>query len=194
MAQPGCKVAPAALPSSETRVVRNAQFGFKFSIPANYRTIIKTDRYDFGNVTLIFVLNPSELNFLECLRKAGEPSEISYESVVAIRPISAQGLDIFGHVKEILKQDSPRFRQTLISSGLSTGIDSGKVAQRPTAFYHSVGMYTTRNAAFLAPSRNQVFSVGVAYNTDAEGRVTKMPQARANLFQQILDTFSFESD
>jgi hypothetical protein len=191
-ADSGCRSAPHVTPSSETRVIRNSQFGFRFSIPANYRTLFKVDKYDFGDVTLIFVLNPSEVDYLECLRKSRQPSEINSEAVVLVRPISSKGLDVFGHVKEIQKQASPRFRQELLASRLSTNIGVGTVAKQSAAIYNAVGMYTTRNAAFLTPDRDHVVSVSVTYGSNAEGKITAIPKPRANLFQQILDTFSFE--
>ncbi len=191
-AQSGCRSAPNVTPSSKIRVIHNPQLGFRFSIPANYRTMLKVDKYDFGDVRLIFVLNPSQFDYLECLRKSGQPSEISSEAAVLIRPIYSKGLDIFGHVKEIQKQASPRFRQELVSNGLSTSIDAGTVAKQSAAFYNSVEMNTTRNAAFLTPNRNYAVSVGVTYGRDGQGKITSISKPRANLFQQILDTFSFQ--
>jgi hypothetical protein len=192
-ADSGYRSAPTVPPSSETRVIRNSQFGFRFSVPANYQVVSKTDSYAFGDVTLIFVLDPSEFESLECLRKSGEAAEINSEPIIGIRPVYSKGLDILGHIKAVQKQEDPVLTpKERVARELSTHIRMGTVAKQSAAFANYVGKNVTRIASFLTPDRNYAVVVGVTYIIDAQGKITATSKLSANKYQQILDTFSFE--
>ncbi len=189
-AQSGCKSAPNVAPSSEKRVIHSSPFGFKFSIPANYRTIQKVDRYSTGDVTIIFVVNPSEFEFLECKRKAGQPTEINAQATVVIAP--AQGSNILSHIDKMGGRDQ-WVKKELIASGLSTKIEKSTVANQPAVIRNAVGMYTTKVADFLTGDRRYAVSVSVPYNTDPQGRVSAIAKTNAAIHSQILTTFAFEN-
>lgn len=189
-AQSGCKSAPNVAPSLEKRVIHSSPFGFKFSIPANYRTIQKVDRYSTGDVTIIFVVNPSEFEFLECKRKAGQPTEINAQATVVIAP--AQGSDILSHIDKMGSRDQ-WVQKELIASGLSTKIEKSTVANQPAIVRNAVGMYTTKVTDFLTGDRRYAISVSVSYNTDTQGRVSAIAKANAAIHRQILTTFTFEN-
>jgi hypothetical protein len=71
-----CKLALIATPSNETRQIRVEKFGIAFNIPDNYRTRSEIR----GNSIEIRIHDPSEFNYVECLRKNKIPGPDDYFS------------------------------------------------------------------------------------------------------------------
>jgi hypothetical protein len=94
-----CDFRAYEVPARESRTYRNANAGFSFSIPSNYRVM--------GRKNGIVILNPSTYSYIQCIIQNNIGTEFPQESFsVSITPIRASNSSL----RDLVIQEMPWFK------------------------------------------------------------------------------------
>jgi hypothetical protein len=142
LAQDGiCPKAEIVSPSSQTRIIRNDRFNYRFEIPTNYRTMAVQSNG-------ILVLDPNSYERAQCLVKNRVPTE--YPSGISVYAESVKPGD--HSVTDLVKQ---KF------SAKITG--TTQVGNQSAVVYTSDIMGYQKNVSFFTPDRTYMITIAEPY-------------------------------
>jgi len=154
-------------PSKETRVIRSDRYGYRFSIPQNYRTM--TVRSDG-----ILVFDPGTFETAQCLLKSKTPTEFPASISVYTEPVNSGNRSVTDWVK---KQSTVKI------------IETTSVANQSAVVYTSNTLRFLRNVSFLTPDRKYIITLSVPYQYSGGKWVPSRVFEEA--FKTVVSTFSF---
>jgi hypothetical protein len=135
-------------PAQDTRIIRNDRFGYRFSIPKNYRTIA-------GRDNLIVVLDPASFEWTQCRLRNRDYSEY-YGIIVSASPVNPGNRSIAA----LVRQNNPTVEK----------IETTKVANQTAAVYTEQTMGYNKYVSFFTPDRKYMITVSVPYRYQQNSR------------------------
>jgi hypothetical protein len=174
MPRESCPDMPQITPTQESREISNQEFGFKFNIPANYRTEKRQD----GNQLIILLRNPADIELLECCRINREVGcgHRVYDVVIKVenRPANLQNISNITQINSSDIQQIINIIETTISNQEAV-IYSGKY--QPDAIY--------QYASFFTPDQEYLVTIFAGDYGDEIDPIDEM------VFNQVINSFEF---
>ena len=165
-----CPAARDEAASSTSREIRNADYGFTFRVPDNYRTVLHRP---YPSDLVISVLNPSEYDNFRCLTGGRLGQGQVWPSLgVYVKPL--EGSSLRAHILQ-----SP-----VVERG---SLREATVAGQTALIYLADGHDLSLSVSFLAPSQRQVVTV----STYVKDRDRRDEIYSADAFSLILNSFAF---
>lgn len=162
-----CPRREVVAPFKETRPIRSDRYGYRFSIPLNYRTMaFRTNG--------VLVFDPGTFETAECYVKNKVPSELPKGISVYATPVNSRTRSLTDWVR----QGNPTIEK----------LETTKVANQTAVSYTSSTLGTTKSVAFFSPDRKYMITVTTPYNYE-QGRPTTI--FNKEVFDTVLSTFTF---
>ncbi|HEY9605638.1 MAG TPA: hypothetical protein V6C85_28800 [Allocoleopsis sp.] len=155
-----CPKAEVVAPSSQTKIIRNARFNYRFRIPTNYGTIAQGDNG-------ILVLDPESFKRAQCLVTNRVPTEYPPGVAVYVEAVTPENHS----VSDLIKQKP----EAKIAGTTS-------VANQSAVVYTSDTLGYQKNVSFLTPDRKSIITISEPYQYSAGKWVP------ATVFQSVSNT------
>lgn len=170
-----CPDVTQATPARDNREIRNREFGFQFTIPANYQT----ERRRNENQLLILLRNPADVDLLDCCtqnREIGCGHRVS-DVVISIEPIPSN----IKSVADILQQRSTDLNELF-------NIRNTRIGNREAVIYTIQSQYPERyiHASFFTPNQQSLVTISAGdYGEDID-------PIDESVFNRVIDSFVFQ--
>ena len=154
-------------PVKQTRIIRNDSYGYRFSIPQNYRSMAFR-----SNTVLIF--DPGTFEVAQCYVRTKAPTELPSGISVYATPVNPGNRS----VAALVRQNDPTIEK----------IENTKVANQTAVSYTSNNQGYQRSVAFFTPDRRYMITVSTPFNLE-QGRPTTI--FNKEVFDRVLSSFTF---
>ena len=154
-------------PVKQTRIIRNDSYGYRFSIPQNYRSMAFRT-----NTVLIF--DPGTFETAQCYIRTKAPTELPSGISIYATPVNPGNRS----VAALVRQNDPTIEK----------IENTKVANQTAVSYTSNNQGYQRSVSFFTPDRRYMITVSTPFNLE-QGRPTTI--FNKEVFDRVLSSFTF---
>ncbi|MBD2203047.1 hypothetical protein H6G33_16570 [Calothrix sp. FACHB-1219] len=155
-------------PANQSRVIRQARFGYQFNIPKNYRTLAVRENG-------ILVFDPNSFQLAQCLLKNKAPTEYPKNISIYTTPINSPNRSL----TEIIKQNDPTVEK----------LTNIKVANQAAISYISSTLGVEKKVALLSRDRKYLITISTPFNFN-QGRPTTV--FNQGVFNRVVSSFAFK--
>ena len=160
-------------PVKQTRIIRNDSYGYRFSIPQNYRSMAFR-----SNTVLIF--DPGTFEVAQCYVRTKAPTELPSGISVYATPVNPGNRS----VAALVRQNNP----SIGNIPTIENIENTRVANQTAVSYTSNNQGYHRSVAFFTPDRRYMITVSAPFNLE-QGRPTTILDKE--VFDTVLSSFTF---
>ena len=154
-------------PAKQTRSIRNDSYGYRFSIPQNYRSMAFR-----SNTVLIF--DPGTFETAQCYIRTKAPTELPSGISIYTTPVNPGNRS----VAALVRQNDPTIEN----------IENTRVANQTAVSYTSNTLGYQRSVSFFTPDRRYMITVSTPFNLE-QGRPTTI--FNKEVFDTVLSSFTF---
>jgi hypothetical protein len=154
-------------PAKQTRIIRNDSYGYRFSIPQNYRSMAFR-----SNTVLIF--DPGTFETAQCYIRTKAPTELPSGISIYVTPVNPGNRS----VAALVRQNDPTIEK----------IENTKVANQTAVSYTSNNQGYQRSVSFFTPDRRYMITASAPFNLE-QGRPTTI--FNKEVFDTVLSSFTF---
>ncbi len=162
-----CPTIAVVPPAKQTRIIRNDSYGYRFSIPQNYRAMAFR-----SNAVLVF--DPGTFETAQCYVRNRAPIELPSGISVYATSVNPGNRT----VADLVRQNDPTIEK----------IENTKVANQTAVSYTSNALGYQRSVAFFTPDRRYMITVSAPFNLE-QGRPTTI--FNKDVFDTVLSSFTF---
>ena len=162
-----CSPVAEVPPVKQTRIIRNDSYGYRFSIPQNYRSMAFRT-----NTVLIF--DPGTFETAQCYIRTKAPTELPSGISIYATPVNPGNRS----VAALVRQNDPTIEK----------IENTKVANQTAVSYTVNALGYHRSVAFFTPDRRYMITVSAPFNLE-QGRPTTI--FNKEVFDTVLSSFTF---
>jgi len=162
-----CSPVAEVPPVKQTRIIRNDSYGYRFSIPQNYRSMAFRT-----NTVLIF--DPGTFEMAQCYIRTKAPTELPSGISIYVTPVNPGNRS----VAALVRQNDPTIEK----------IENTKVANQTAVSYTSNNQGYQRSVSFFTPNRRYMITVSTPFNLE-QGRPTTI--FNKEVFDRVLSSFTF---
>jgi hypothetical protein len=154
-------------PAKPTRIIRNQQFAYRFSLPENYRTMAIRENG-------ILVFDPSSFERAQCLLRNRAPTEYPASISVYAEPVNPGNSSLATLVKQ---------------KTTAKIVETTTAASQPAVVYTTEVMGYLKNVSFLTPDRRYMITLSVPYQYSGGKWIPS--RIFEEVFKTVLSTFTF---